>query len=371
MIKSMLKNTDWLILIITVILFVFGIIGIYSAGYNTENNKNEYIKQLIWFGASMIVVISIWLLDNKYFELIGYVIYGVGIILLVFVLFTTKVMGASSWFNIGDTVFVQPSEIMKIGYILCLAKVLSKYKVENINKKQNIIKWVKIAVLFLLPVSLILLQPDFGTAVTFLVITAFMIFASGIKYRYVLLVALLLLLMVPLVYNFMLNDTQRQRILVYLNPELDPLDSGYNAIQSKLAVGSGMLFGSGILNGTQTQYGYLPIKSSDFIFSVISEEMGFFASSIIIILFMILIIRLLRVCNSTYENYHKYIVIGVAGMLFYHFIQNIGMTFGVLPITGVPLPFVSYGGSSLLTNYIAIAIILNITARKDKNFLFK
>ena len=371
MIKSMLKNTDWIILIVTIILFVFGLIGIYSAGYNTESNKNEYIKQIIWFGVSMIACISIWLLDDKYFELIGYFIYAVGIVLLVIVLFTTKVMGASSWFNIGDTVFIQPSEIMKIGYILCLAKVLSKYKDENSSSRQKLIKWIKVMLLFLLPVTLILLQPDFGTAVTFLVITAFMIFASGIKYRYVFLVILLLLLLIPIVYNFMLNDTQRQRILVFLNPELDPLGSGYNAIQSKLAVGSGMLLGSGILNGTQTQYGYLPIKSSDFIFSVISEEMGFFASCTIVILFMILILRMLKVSKNTFENYHKYIVIGIAGMFFYHFIQNIGMTFGALPITGVPLPFVSYGGSNLLTNYIAIALILNITARKEKNFLFK
>ena len=132
-----------------------------------------------------------------------------------------------------------------------------------------------------------------------------------------------------------------------------------------------MIFGSGILNGTQTQYGYLPIKSSDFIFSVISEEMGFVASSIIIILFTILVLRILKLFSNSHEIFHKYIAIGVAGMIFYHFIQNIGMTFGVLPITGVPLPFVSYGGSSLFANYVAIAIILNITARKENDFLFK
>ncbi|MBR1883771.1 MAG: rod shape-determining protein RodA [Clostridia bacterium] len=371
MIKMMLKNTDWAILIITIALFVFGIIGIYSAGYNTESNQNEYIKQLIWLGISMVVVAAIYFMDSKFFEIIGYVVYVIGIILLVMVLFTTKVMGASSWFNIGDTVFVQPSEIMKIGYILCLSKVLSKYKGGNLSRKELILKWVKIGLLFLLPVTLILLQPDFGTAVTFLIITAFMLFISGIKYRYVLLIIFAILLIIPLIYNFMLNDTQKERIKVFLNPELDPLGSGYNAIQSKLAVGSGMLFGSGILNGTQTQYGYLPIKSSDFIFAVISEEMGFVASCAIIVLFMLLVIRILKVYSSSNELYHKYISVGIAGMIFYHFIQNIGMTFGALPITGVPLPFVSYGGSNLLTNYIGIAIILNITARKEKNFLFK
>ena len=238
MIKLMLKNTDWIILIVTIVLFVFGIIGIYSAGYNTDANKDEYIKQLIWFGISIITCILIWFLPNKYFEIIGYIIYVVGVILLITVLFTNKVMGASSWFNINNKVFIQPSEIMKIGYILCLAKILSRYSKENLMKKDLLFKWIKIFVLFLIPFILIMLQPDFGTAVTFVVITAFMIFASGIKYRYLLIILLLVLVAVPIVYNFMLNDTQKQRIQVYLNPELDPLNSGYNAIQSKLAVGS-------------------------------------------------------------------------------------------------------------------------------------
>lgn len=370
MIKSMLKNTDWLILIVTIILFVFGLIGIYSAGYNTESNKNEYVKQIIWFGVSMIACISIWLLDDKYFELIGYFIYPVGIVLLVIVLFTTKVMGASSWFNIGDTVFIQPSEIMKIGYILCLAKVLSKYKDENSSSRQKLIKWIKIMLLFLLPVTLILLQPDFGTAVTFLVITAFMIFASGIKYRYVFLVILLLLLLIPIVYNFMLNDTQRQRILVFLNPELDPLGSGYNAIQSELAVGSGMIIGTGFLQGVQTQLGFVPIKTSDFIYSVLSEEFGFIMSFIIVVLFTILIARTIRVSKYAEDEYLGMVVIGIAGMFFFHFVQNIGMTIGLMPITGVPLPFVSYGGSNMITNMISLGIILNVSARKQKAILF-
>lgn len=370
MIKQMLKNTDWTILVATLLLFTIGIIGIYSAGYNTESNKDEYIKQLIWLGVSIVAVCTIWFLDSKYFELIGYIIYLVGVILLVLVLFTNKVMGATSWFNIGNKVFIQPSEIMKIGYILCLAKVLSKYPKNNLSHKENFEKWIKTGILFAIPVILILLQPDFGTAVTFIAITFFMLFVSGIKYRYIFLIIFILLLCIPLVYNFILNDTQQQRILVFLNPNLDPLGSGYNAIQSKLAVGSGMVFGTGLLKGTQTQYGYLPIKSSDFIFSVLSEEMGFVISILIIILFTFLIIKLLNISGNVTDLYYKYITAGIAGMIFYHFVQNVGMTFGVLPITGVPLPFVSYGGSSLLANYIAIAIVLNITARKKQNFLF-
>ncbi len=370
MLKLMLKNTDWSVLIVTLLLFVIGIVGIYSAGYSSDSNKDEYVKQLIWLCVSMVAVCVIWFLDSKYFELIGYIVYGVGIILLILVLFTDKVMGATSWFNIGNKIFIQPSEIMKIGYILCLAKILSKYSKNNLSKKESVEKFLKIGALFAFPVVLILLQPDFGTAITFLAITFFMLFVSGLKYRYIFLILFILLLCIPLVYNFLLNDTQKQRILVYLDPSLDPLNSGYNAIQSKLAVGSGMIFGTGILKGTQTQYGYLPIKSSDFIFSVLSEEMGFIISALIIVLFTFLIVKLLKISFNLADPYYKFIVVGVAGMIFYHFVQNVGMTFGVLPITGVPLPFVSYGGSSLLTNYIAIGIILNITARKQQNFLF-
>ena len=370
MIKRMLKNTDWIILIITVVLFVIGIIGIYSAGYNSDANKDEYIKQLIWFGIAMVGVTILWLLDNKYFELMGYVLYALSIILLIAVLFTTKVMGATSWFNIANKVFIQPSEIMKIGYILCLTNILSKYDNTNLNRKLVLKKWLTIGIVFLIPFVLIILQPDFGTAITFLAITFFMLFVSGVKYRYIFLILFILLLCLPLIYGVVLNDTQRQRILVFLDPSLDPLGSGYNAIQSKLAVGSGMLFGTGLLNGTQTQYGYLPIKSSDFIFSVLSEEMGFIISALIIILFTFLIVRILTVSESITDTYNKYILVGIAGMFFYHFVQKVGMTFGLLPITGVPLPFVSYGGSNLIASYFAIGLILNITARKEKNFLF-
>ena len=184
---------------------------------------------------------------------------------------------------------------------------------------------------------------------------------------YILIAFLALLVIVPLVYFFVLNPTQKERINVYLDPSLDPLGSGYNAIQSRIAVGSGMLFGTGFLKGTQTQFGYLPIKSSDFIFSVISEEFGFFGSVIVIALFTILILRIIRISKNAKNNFASYMVIGIAGMFAFHFIQNIGMTIGLLPITGVPLPFVSYGGSNLITNGIAMAIVLNVSARKSSN----
>ncbi len=369
MFKTLLKNTDYIILIIVLILFVIGLVGIYSAGYNTTVNKDEYIKQMIWFAVMIIAMIVIWSIDYTAFDIVGYCIYFFSIVALVLVLFSGPLMGAKSWFNFGSFLY-QPSELMKIGYIICLAKLLSFFSGETLSKKDKIIKFSSIFGIFILPFVLIMLQPDFGTAAAFLVITFFVLFVSGIKYRYIFSIIAVICLIAPLVYLFILSPIQQDRILVFIDPTRDPLGSGYNAIQSKIAVGSGMIFGSGLLKGTQTQFGYLPIKSTDFIFSVVSEEMGFIMSSLIIILFIILIIRLIKISSNTSDSFAKYIVIGITGMLFFHFVQNIGMTIGLLPITGVPLPFVSYGGSSLMTNLIAIAIVLNISARRNKSFLF-
>jgi rod shape determining protein RodA len=372
LIKTLLKNTDYIIVACVLILFVIGVIGIYTAGYATDINKDEYIKQIIWFAAVVIMMIVIWALDYNMFDIFGYALYGLNLILLIIVLFMPSLMGASSWFNLGGILY-QPSELMKIGYILCMAKFISNYK-NNINtndKKKKIIYIGIMSLIFLIPVGLILLQPDFGTAAVFASITAFMIFKMGIKYRYVLIGIAIILICVPIIYFSLLNPIQQERIKVFMDPTLDPLGSGYNAIQSKIAVGAGMLWGTGLLQGSQTQSGYLPIKSTDFIFSVISEELGFVASTAIVIVFVVLILRIIRVSKNARDDFASLAAIGVAGMIFFHFVQNIGMTIGLVPITGVPLPFVSYGGSSLITNGMAIAIVLNISARKSKNIFME
>lgn len=368
MLKSLLKNTDYIVLISILLLFVIGTVAIFSAGYNTDVNKDEYVKQIMWMGAVFIMMVVIWAIDYKSFDIGGYILYALNLILLVAVLFTPKIMGASSWFNLGGILY-QPSELMKIGYIICFAKFATMYKNDATknNIKKKIILISIMAVLFMLPVVLIMLQPDFGTAVAFVVISIFMIFKLGIKYRYILIGILAILILVPIIYFFLLNPTQQERIKVFINPELDPLGSGYNAIQSKIAVGSGMLYGVGLLKGPQTQYGYLPIKSTDFIFSVISEEMGFIVSTLVVVIFVILLLRIIKISKHAPDEFSSFMAIGVAGLIFFHFVQNIGMTIGLLPITGVPLPFVSYGGSSLITNGMAIGIVLNISARKSKN----
>ena len=370
MFKNLLKNTDWILFVCVAILLVLGVIAIYSAGYNTDVNKDEYIKQMIWIGISFVLMAILWAIDYNIFDIGGYILYTINFILLVVVLFMPSLMGASSWFNLGGLLY-QPSELMKIGVILCSAKFLSMYKNSiSKSKKTNILAIIGISLVYILPILLILMQPDFGTAMAFVMIAIFMVFKAGIKYKYILIGIALVIIMIPLVYFFVLNENQQQRILVFLNPDLDPLGSGYNAIQSQIAVGSGMLTGNGLLQGAQTQYGYLPIKSTDFIFSVISEEFGFILSTVVVIIYAILIIRLILISRNAKDEFASLAVIGIAGMFSFHFIENIGMTIGLLPITGVPLPFLSYGGSSMITNMIAIAIALNISARKSNKTLF-
>ncbi|MDD2627849.1 MAG: rod shape-determining protein RodA [Clostridia bacterium] len=363
--RSLLRNTDMIILIAVLALVIIGIIGIYSAGYNAPELKDDYFKQFIWFIISLIIVVIIWLMDYNWFGILSIPIYIVCIGLLIAVLFTTPIFGATSWFKVGPLSF-QPSEITKIILILVSAKYIDFVIQKN---KKAMDKWYNVlAVLGIMigPVLLILKQPDFGTAAVFVFMTAFMLFKAGIKYRYIVMGILIILISIPILYFFVLNEIQKQRIDVFLNPELEPLGSGYNAIQSKIAVGAGMLFGTGLFKGTQTQFGYLPVKTSDFIFSVISEEMGFIISVLIVIIYTILLIRIINVAKTSKDTYGMLVASGIFAMIFCHFVENIGMTMGLLPITGIPLPFVSYGGSNLLTNFISIGIVLSISARRQR-----
>lgn len=362
--RGVFKNSDYLLIVCAVILVIIGIIGIYSAGYSSTDNT-EYQKQIIWFGIGLVVMGGAWLIDYNLLGKLSYAGYGVFLALLVAVLFTTPINNATSWFDLGFFKF-QPSELMKIVYILLLAKVLDKMDVKGkkqINKLPNLFA---VLVIFIVPFLLILKQPDFGTAIVFAFITITMLFKAGLSYKYMLIGLAILIVLAPLVYNFVLSDYQQNRIKVFLNPELDPLDSGYNAIQSKIAIGAGKLFGTGLLQGTQTQFGYLPVKSSDFIFSAISEELGFIASAGIVVIYTFMIIRMINISNTAKDNFGSLAAVGVAGMYMFHLIENVGMTMGLLPITGIPLLFVSYGGSSMLTSFISLGLLLSISGRRKK-----
>ncbi len=261
---------------------------------------------------------------------------------------------------------LQPSEFAKIAIVLFVAYIMVKLQKTGKQQINHILKLGLIVLIMAVPVLLIIKQPDYGTALAFLVALIFMLFVAGIDKKYIITAILLVVILVPLAYFFILPEHAKMRIDVYLNPDLDPRGAGYNIIQSKLAIGAGQAFGMGLFKGNQTQLGYLYPKTTDFIFAVIGEEMGFIVAGAVILLYVILITKAIYVAKTAKNDLGSYIAAGIAGILFFHMVENIGMTMGLLPITGIPLPFVSYGGSSLLTNLILIAILLNISGRRKK-----
>lgn len=366
--KKLLKNIEWGILICTILLIGIGMIALYSSTQSL--GFDELKKQVMWLLISIPIVIMIVSIDYELITNVSKIGYGIILILLVLVLFTTPVNGATSWFDIGPFSF-QPAEFAKIFVILLLAKGIVKVQKQDKNDISKPLKLFLVLLIVAVPVLLIIKQPDYGTALAFLVATIFMLFVSGINKKYIIVAILSVIIIVPLLYFFVLPEHAKTRIDVFLNPNLDPRGAGYNVIQSKLAIGAGQVFGMGVTKGNQTQLGFLYPKTTDFIFSVIGEEMGFIIGAGVIVLYVILITKAIYVAKTAKDDLGSYIAMGIAGIFMFHMVENIGMTMGLLPITGVPLPFVSYGGSSLLTNFVLIGLLLNISARRKKAIFMK
>lgn len=362
--KRFLRNVEWGILICSVILLVIGLIALFSA--TQEAGYSEFKKQILWFLISIPILIIVMLVDYNSIAKLSPFFYGIFILLLIGVLFTKPVNGATSWYEITDTLKFQPSELAKIFVIMFMATVLVRIQRNNKNNINKIHNLLLILLAIGVPLLLIIKQPDFGTAMAFIVATCLMLFAAGIDKKYIIALALIVVITIPLAYVYILPEHAKTRIQVFLNPNIDPRGSGYNIIQSKLAIGAGQLLGMGILKGNQTQLGYLYPKTTDFIFSVIGEELGFIFAASVIVLYIIMITKSIYVAKTAKNDLGSYIAIGIAGIFLFHMIENIGMTMGLLPITGVPLPFVSYGGSSMITNFMCIAMLLNISGRRQK-----
>ena len=356
--------TDRTLLYAVIIACVVGIVAIYSATLSFETNTNVIIQRC----GLLLGLVAVWVLNKIDFEQYGYwskYIYIAYCALLVLVLIIGKSgdWGAQSWIRIGP-IGIQPSEIAKIGFILTFSCHVAKED-GNINKLPVI---GKLILHIAIPVFLILLQPDAGSAMVFGFIFIVIMFAAGISYKYVAAAAGIGAVSLPLIYHFVLGEYQKHRIQVFLNPELDPLGKGYNVIQSKIAVGSGGLFGKGYLNGTQNQMGFLPAKHTDFIFSTIAEEFGFIGAVVVVLVLMVIISRCFMVAVRSQNKFGRYIASGVGAMLLFHTLENVGMCIGLMPVTGIPLPFFSYGGTSMLTNLIAIGLVLSVSKRNKGSF---
>lgn len=362
----MAHEFDWVLFGITLALSIFGVIVIYSAT-RTLNSNTNVIVQSFAVGLGVAALLAVTLFDYEQFKNLIKPIYAFSIVILGLVLIfgVSGDWGARSWIRFGS-IGVQPAELAKICFILTFSYHLDKVQ-ENINKPLVILGLLAhIGVM----VGLILLQPDMGSAMVFMFMFACMMFVAKLSYKYIVPIMGVGLASLPLIYKYVLSEYQQKRIQVFINPDLDPLNRGYNVIQSKIAVGSGQLWGKGYLEGTQNQMGYLPTKYTDFIFSVLSEEFGFIGSVVVVALLFALIFRCFKVARKADNAYGRFICVGVGAMFLFHVFENVGMCIGLMPVTGIPLPFMSYGGTSLVTNMVAIGLVMSVAYHNKPRSVF-
>lgn len=355
-------SVDYTMLIYIVLVSLCGIFAVNSAASALEGHYKYVVVQSAAFLLGMGAMTALTFFNYNYLYKLRYVFLAAAVVLLGAVLVIGKVRGGTKgWIALGP-VNLQPAEIAKLCFIITISAHLSKVK-DTVNKPKTL------ALLFVhlgVYMGLVLLQPDFGTAMVFGVIFVVCLFFAQISLKYVFGAMGLLAAASPAVW-FLLNPIQRGRIISFLNPQSDPTGTGYHVLQSKLAIGSGQIFGRGYLKGPQTQYGYLPERQTDFIFSSIGEEFGFLGCAIITFLLFMIVWRCFknaRECSS--DPFGMFLCVGVGAMLFFHTMENIGMCVGILPITGIPLPFVSYGGSSMVTCCAAAGLVQSVVTRRRR-----
>ena len=369
--KGKKGRMDYTLLLIVVLLVVIGLVILYStSAYNGQVKFHDsfyYLKKQA-FATVLGIVLMLFVagMDYHIWQRLAVFGYLAAVALSVAVmLFGREINGSKRWLALGPFSF-QPSEFAKICVILSLALSVVKVQRDGKDSISKPLQLLKCLLVVIVPVLLIIKQPDYGTAIAFCIRTAMILITAGLNKKYIIGAIILAVIALPLLYFFVLPSHAKTRIDVFLNPNLDPRGSGYNVLQSKLAIGSGKLFGMGIKNGSQTQLGYLYPQTTDFIYSAIGEEMGFIIAALVIVLYLILITKAIYVAKTAKDDLGSYIAAGIAGIFLFHMVENIGMTMGLLPITGVPLPFVSYGGSSLLTNLMMIGLLLDISGRRQK-----
>lgn len=362
--RRLLRNFDFLLLFAICAIMLVSLVVISSATLvNPTGDPLYYVKrQATWFALGFVILLVVASIDYTQFHRFAPHLYLLNLALLVAVLIIGKETGgAQRWIDLK--IFpMQPSEFAKVVIIISLARLLASRE----GNFESFFSVIPAFVLTLVPVGLIFKQPDLGTSLVFIVVLFGMLFMAGAKLRH------LALYVVtgagagfPLLW-FRLKDYQKMRLMVFLNPEADPLGHGYQLMQSMIAIGSGGIWGKGLFEGTQSQLEFLLEQHTDFIFSVLAEEMGFIGAVVLLLLFLLLIFRVIRMAATARDTFGTLVCIGVATMLTFQVLVNIGMTIGMMPVTGLPLPFMSYGGSSLMANMIAIGLVLNIGMRRHK-----
>lgn len=358
------KRFNWNLLLLEIILFGIGIWNLISATGVQDKSLGLYKNQLLWFGIGLACTALILLVHYSAFSRMAYLIYFANLILLVLVLVAGKsTLGAKRWLGFG-AFRIQPSEFMKISMVIFLAKYFETDRtVGGYGLKDLILP----SLFVLIPAGLIIVQPDLGTAMIMCLTFASMMLFIKIKPQTLLIIGVCGAIALPAAYKFALKPYQRQRLISFLDPASDRKGAGYNSIQSMIAVGSGKLVGKGYKKGTQSQLNFLPEHHTDFIFSVFSEEHGFVGCMILLALYLAFLLNGFSIAYQSNDKFGILLAFGLMSIFFWHIFVNMGMVMGLLPIVGVPLPFLSYGGSSLVTSIFSVAILTNIA---NKKFMF-
>jgi rod shape determining protein RodA len=349
---------NWVIVLCVVFLGLIGVAALYSAaGGNWNPWAKSHLTRLI---IGVVLMFIITFIHPKFFYKLTLISFLLGLLSLVFVKFF-GVGSVQRWITIGG-LNVQPSELMKFALILMLAKYFDQLSKINFDR---LFSYVIPIIYIIIPGLIVISQPDLGTGLTLIILGFAILFYVGVSLKFVFIFLLTFISSVPIIWQ-QLYDYQKNRILVFLNPEMDSLGSGYQIIQSKIAIGSGGVFGKGYLLGSQSRLNYLPEKHTDFIFTLISEELGFFGAMIIILTFCVLIFSIAKISFSVETLFSKVIVFGVSLLIFLYLTLNIGMICGLLPVVGAPLPLISYGGTALFTILISIGVVLSINVHKNE-----
>lgn len=362
--RTLFKKIEWNLVFVILALNVIGLMNLYSAthGPHSINVQPLFVKQLVFLAAGWTLFFVITFVDYSIISRIAYVVYFLNLGAVLFVTFFGRVaLGAQRWIDLGFFSY-QPSETMKLAMIMVLAKALSNRTVHGpgMGIRQLALPVFLMAVPFVLVVE----QPDLGTGLMIAAISGSMLIFMKVKKSILALVFGGILVTIPVAWKFFLRDYQKLRIENFLSPMNDPRGSGYNSIQSKIAVGSGRIVGKGFQKGTQSQLEFLPERHTDFIYSVLSEEHGLIGSLGTVGLFTVLFVIGLRIASTSRDKFGALIAVGVLSYVFWHMFVNIGMVIGLLPIVGVPLPLLSYGGSSMLTTMVGLGLVSSVAYRR-------
>jgi rod shape determining protein RodA len=360
--KRIFKDFDWLLLAAAILLSVISLVEIYSSTM-AQPGENFFVRQLAWVCVGILFLFVVAALDYHLIaEHIPWLYIGAIGVLLYTLALGHRVSGSKSWVALGPVQF-QPSELIKMVVVVALARYLAELRS---SRYMSFVQIAKACVICLVPVSLVALQPDLGTALTYLPAIAVGLFVRGMRPAVLISLILGFVLVLPVSW-LVLKPYQKERILTFLDPERDPLGKGYQVKQSRIAIGSGGLLGKGVFHGSQNQLGFLPTRHTDFIFSVVGEELGFAGVIVTLGLLAFIIFRSIHNALTARDNLGLFIVMGVVGIYFFHLIVNVGMVIGFMPTTGIPLPFLSYGGSSVLTAFIALGLVQSVRRSRYVN----